>query len=275
MTIFSSSRSYVIAPMKTVSRSALAAALIVLVVACHPCTPPASATTAVDLRTHAERDEDRSVALLVDGEPSCAGVWLSENRILTAYHCVRDAGHVNGDSLEGLLEELGVPPSILPKWPGPIGQMTQYTDKAGALSKPIIAYTAMIDRIDEGDDLALLLPASVMPPHDFAGLGSYVLHDGDEIDVVGSPGGEAFQFTHGYVSGTRDPIGTEHDKFKRLVLDVRGWFGNSGGGVFDVNGDVAGIFDEEICLSTKDGSGAVVPVLGVAIHKDTIREFLK
>lgn len=243
---------------------------------CAPAVAPTAAAPVVDLRTHAERAEDKSVALLDDGAVNCSGVWLSHDRILTAYHCVKSAGKppviTSLDDLLNGIADHATPDlfsQIIASWT-PVGQIVHYADKPGSLSDPVKAYPAMVDRVDTGNDLALLDAFGDTPRHDFARLGSYELHDGDELDIVGSMNGMPFTYSHGYVSGTRKPLGTEGDQYKRLILNAQLWFGDSGGGAFDQNGDLAGILDEII----PPVRGPQFELLGVAIHKDTLKEFL-
>src|SRR5271166_2586051 len=140
----------------------LVAALLLVLSACRPAVAP----PAMDLRTAAERAEDRSVALLSqdsdgDWHPSCSAVWISSDRILTAYHCIRNAGKPKDlDSLWGL------PFGAL--W-DPTGHEVGYTDRQGSTFTPIGRYVAKVLATDEHDDLAVLSAELLRPMHhDFA-----------------------------------------------------------------------------------------------------------
>jgi len=240
-------------------------ALLVLA-ACSVCCRPSAVPTA----NAAERAEAMSVALASideDGEAraDCGGVWIDQYTILTAFHCVADLGRPPvTDLLEQLLQGLGdsVPPELR-TWTAvwdPTGQPEPYFLKGDKVTKrAVVAY------FDRKLDLALLEDVNP-PPHAVAHLGRTCLRDGEEVDVVGSPSGFAFSYSHGYISSTID--GAPGKQFKTLEIAAPIWFGNSGGGAFDANGDLAGIADYMA------SSGHGVAPMGFFIHRDVVRDFL-
>jgi S1-C subfamily serine protease len=246
----------------------VAFALLVLG-ACRPLPP----RTLPDMRTAAERAEDRSVAILRDETHArCGGTWISPTTILTAFHCVSDAGKPKGvDELQAMLAELGVVADI-PEW-DPTGQTVFYSDRAGTAAQPYTSYDAIVMKFDRKNDLALLSTGLEHRPmhHDTADLSTRNIHDGDEVDVVGSTVGLPFTYLHGWVAATRPA--DDEKPFKTLELAVAGVnHGNSGGGAFDDHGDIIGLAD--FMLASRSGFGGEVQGIAFFVHRDVIAAFL-
>jgi hypothetical protein len=242
----------------------LAALVSLIATLCFACMPAKFVPSLIDQRTTAERAEDRSVALIENGHARCSGVWLAGNRILTAFHCIRDAGRPAEDDLAKALDQLG----LGEEW-DPLGHEAHYTDRAGSEARPMTSYTAVVAYVDAKDDLAILGVGLEAWPlhHDYTQLSSKDIRDGDAVDVVGSTAGLPFSYSHGYVGATRP--GEDSKSFKVLQVSAPIYFGNSGGGVFDMDGNLLGIADFVI-----SHDGVPVPCLGFAIHRDVILEFL-
>lgn len=92
---------------------------------------------------------------------------------------------------------------------------------------------------------------------------------GDEIWVVGGPRAAPFHIrwaiTHGYVSTLAtlvDPrvADTDPDLRPLIALDVTGWKGNSGGPVFNDNGEVIGILTAGVMAGGSGPFGGGGPV---------------
>jgi serine protease Do len=128
-------------------------------------------------------------------------------------------------------------------------------------------YTAIIDNVDVKYDLAILHVTTWPLHHDYTQLSTRNIHDGNQVDVVGSTAGLPFSYSHGYVGATRQ--GDDFKSFKVLQVSAPIYFGNSGGGVFDMDGNLVGIADFVIFHA-----GFPVPCLGFAIHRDVIMSFL-
>lgn len=235
------------------------------------CRPLPPHTSGLDLRTAAERAEDRSVAIVEGQHAVCGGVWLSPTTILTAFHCVSDVGRPKGLSeLQEALGELGIEVEM-PEW-DPTGQTATYSDRAGTVAQPFTAYNAIVMRFDRKNDLALLSTGLDPRPmhHDTADLSTRDIHDGDEVDIVGSTVGLPFTYLHGYVSATRP--GDDEKHFKTLQLAVAGVnHGNSGGGAFDEQGSLVGIAD---FMMARGPLGMEVQSVVFYTHRDVLRVFL-
>lgn len=59
---------------------------------------------------------------------------------------------------------------------------------------------------------------------------------GGEVHAIGNPGDLTEAYRHGYVSGVQDIDGKLCD-----LYDIRGWFGDSGAGVFDDRGNLIAV----------------------------------
>jgi len=179
----------------------------------------------------------------------CGGTWVSETEIITAKHCV-------DDEEDGLVEF----------------QMYYDFDNHYPLSENDTVYVAEI--VDTGAtngdsvmDLALLRSVDKIK-HGIAPIARYDIPLGMDTLIIGHPKGMQFAPTKGVISGDRMylllPTFTE-----RHVLHITflGTFGNSGGGAFDMSGQLLGILS-----FMKDPSES--PGQMFAVHRDDIRYFL-
>jgi hypothetical protein len=245
----------------------LATFALLLLGACSP-QRPASAPLR-DAPNVAEKVEDKSVAILSGDHAICGGVWLSPSEILTAFHCVRDAGKPETiDAFQSMLDALHLDVE-LPEW-DPTGQEVQYSNKSGTVSHPYASYNAIVLRFDRENDLAILSTGleDRVEAHTWAKVSGREIRDGDPVDVVGSTVGLPFTYLRGYVSATRP--GDDVKPFKTLQLAVAGVnHGNSGGGAFDSHGDLVGIADFMIVHNGDEAQG-----IAFYTHRDVIAAFL-
>lgn len=203
------------------------------------------AQTQVKQRTQEEQKafiqnlENRTVALIGLNDmgsvkPYCSGVWLNESSILTAAHCIKD-------------------PSLV-----------LYASKEDFNSEELKA--ALVIKISEKDDLALL----------FAPLGGgksrsiplKISHDpwlGQKLHILGHPVGMWWTYTPGVV-GSTVMRQFDEDKTPAFQVSSAAWFGNSGGGAFDDDGNLIGI------CSWLNSAG---PNLTFFVPPSAIREFIK
>ena len=226
------------------------------------CCPPKTAARLPALM-------DETVAITdEDGDMHCAGVWVAQDKILTAGHCVADLGL---DHLEALLRSMQEPEERTP-W-SPVGQTAHWkTDKdlqggtdtksGGPPRKGVVI------KYNEDDDLALI-SVETKESHPVATLRAKPVQAGEEVSLIGHPLGFQWSFTHGYVSlpSAKIPadVGTSKVDSYRLQLDGAINHGNSGGGAFDMNGELVGICS----FGTTRASG-----LGWYVGQDIIRNFL-
>ena len=166
---------------------------------------------------------DSTVGLIEDGEviPYCTGVWVSVDSILTAEHCV-------GEGVSDLLEEV---------------EETRVKDIRyvlkgdfrGSFEKALVYRRAHIIGMDSLSDLALLRVDDEIPFHSVAAIGSRV-RVGERLHVVGHVQGLSWTYMEGLLSSFR-----EKDGISMLQVSAPIYFGVSGGGAFNKDGDLVGI----------------------------------
>jgi hypothetical protein len=177
----------------------------------------------------------------------CSGVWVSRDVILTAQHCVADIGRPppNIGSLLRMLQ--GLPPE---EW-DPTGQhllvsaFGEVQDKGNAKLRTAHAATVMASDADH--DLALVSinqeELELLPEHPVATLARPAsVHVGDDIHVVGHPMGMWWSYTHGWIAQLRPGQKNPSDKLIDCIqVSAPIWFGHSGGGAFNDDGELIGI----------------------------------
>lgn len=164
-----------------------------------------------------ESIEEKTVALTeVDKRgnitPYCSGVWVSENKIVTAAHCTEDRDIII--------------------------YITKKDLNKGDLQLRLSAKL----KSDESSDLAILLtdPGST-PKHKSARIISNSdVWSGKKLYIVGHTAGMWWTYTEGVISSS---IRSMYDEGRTPSIQVSApiWLGNSGGGAFDENGDLVGI----------------------------------
>ncbi len=180
--------------------------------------------------------QDATVALVqrdmetFELRPYCSGVWLEERLFLTAAHCVDEGDSVEFSAFQGQL---------------------RYSLPARVMKRNVEL------------DLALVV-ALEGAMHSVVRLATEAPVIGDQVYIVGHTIGLPWSYTPGWVGGLREN-----------ALDVPGhqlqFFsamgpGNSGGGVFDKQGNLLAICQ---FMSTR------VPQLGFGARAFSIREFIE
>lgn len=184
-----------------------------------------------------KRIKDSTVALVTEDKndgmkPYCSGVWVAEDVILTAHHCVNDKMvvlHVVHDDME----HTGV---------------------------------SFIMDCDQDNDLVLLrvVTANTMP-HPVVKIADSAWQ-GQRVHIMGHPAGLWWTYIEGLMSSYREK-GFFNSHFPTAYqISSATWFGNSGGGAFDDQGNLLGISS---WIST------LTPQLSFYIPRTTIQEFLK
>ncbi len=195
---------------------------------------------------------ERSTAALVavdrEGDPHifCASVWISPHNMLTAGHCA--AAAVQRYHARSTTPEF------------PYGFEINYQATEGGK-----VFTSYLVKLDLDHDLALLW-APTAPTHGSASLALFSPSIGEELHIVGHPGGIPWTYHHGYVAGYRAEDFVDMEivgPFLQVSAPIFG--GNSGGGAFDNDGALVGI-----CSFTMRAPGT-----GYFIHLKTIRKFLE
>lgn len=201
----------------------------------------------------------------------CTGVWIDEFTILTANHCAVAAKIMSLPSEERLFA------SMAGKDLDVIGAPVYYSVKKSfnnvLTNGPLEYMKAEVIANNKDNDLAMITTLDLPPDHKSATLANFSPDVGEEIFVMGHPAGIEFTYTHGYVSAYRSGIDPE-------ALDVKGPFmqmnavisgGNSGGGVFDLKGNLCGIVS--FGVRSAPGNGFAIPVgpIEIFINKNKNR----
>lgn len=141
------------------------------------------------------------------GDPICGATVIQEGVVVTASHCVDSPGDYHVQTNSGAM----IPVEI-------IG----------------------IDNF-ETSDVAILHPLMPFPPQHRALLERREPVLGEDIWVIGCGGGECDALSKGIVS----KLGvTGHHGMTMNQFDVTAWYGNSGGGIFDSQGDLVGVVSQ-------------------------------
>lgn len=205
------------------------------------CTPPKpSLSYQEQQKKEIVKNLERKTVALIDlgnsGDlhPYCSGVWISKNTILTANHCV------NKD--ETTSEKLVL--------------FQDYRDQNK------LARVAIVSATDSDNDLALIIATNPPDDHPIASLSQADVWDGQKVGIVGHTVGLWWSYSEGVISSTRNDVG----KFSKLLqISSPAWFGNSGGGAFDEEGNMVGM------CSWIMGKA---PMMTFFVHKDIIKKFL-
>ncbi len=124
-------------------------------------------------------------------------------------------------------------------------------------------YDAQIIGSDESNDVALLkVDATNLQPVSIGNSDQVAV--GEQVAAIGNPLGElTFSMTVGYISALDRVINTDGTPINMLQTDVAINSGNSGGPLFDMNGNVVGITTAKYSGSTS--SGTSIEGIGFAI----------
>lgn len=202
---------------------------------------------------------DSTVALVMadeDGDvrPYCTGVWISQDEILTANHCVEAvARHLYDVDEDTPVDAVGVPIHYIVEKEARLGE------------EPTAQHLGYVKAVNEDNDLALVkVETTGMPAHEFAEVADEMPALGEKILCVGHPRGLYWSYVQGLVSAYRKSMPNMDKGGPFVQVSAPVWFGNSGGGVFDTSGKLVGIAS----FITK------APNTAFYIHADNIKKFL-
>lgn len=184
-------------------------ALVLLSLGCARTQPlpvnPVSESFAVTVALMSPGDSERPA------HPMCAGVWIGDEWILTAKHCTTDD---DDEPVKGI----------------------SYITDPGTRTE----YQATVAYRDEKYDLALLM-ALTRPVHQWASVAKQHAPVGAAVHIVGHPAGLYWTYMTGQVAGYHFTMAPLADTGPVLQVQAPIYFGNSGGGAFDDDGQLVGI----------------------------------
>lgn len=212
----------------------------------------------------ADRIQEETVSLVGETEEGkwqsyCAAVWIGERMLLTAFHCAiaMQIAHLP-EPTRAFAEKVSPQINI-------IGSSVDYATKksySGVLySGAVSHYSGKVIFTDSTHDLALIEAEDDAPAHRVAHLSDKHPIVGDAIEIMGHPGGVEFTYARGYVSGYRTDI-------EEKLLNIRGPFiqvnagisgGNSGGGIFNTDGELVGVICFINNIVTNQGFAISIP----------------
>lgn len=194
----------------------------------------------VVIKQDKETGEIESASVVI--RPYCTGVWISNDEILTAGHCVQ---HEEGAD--------------------PVDEKIYYVvqkEVKEVLDDPAALHLGKVVAFDEDHDLALIKAnAGGLVGHEVASLAGELPGLGEHVYSVGHPRGMYWTYAEGTISAYRN----ESDVGKVIQVNATIWFGNSGGGIFDGSGNLLGICSR----LTK------VPQMNYYVHLDSVKKFVK
>lgn len=200
--------------------------------------------------------------------PFCAAVWITEDTMLTAEHCVESIGRPSSVFEPSFIQRLmGIIKVENPAW-NPTGQRVSYCVFGENPGKQCVPHAGVIVADDHPHELALIrhLPGEPVPKHLVADIAGSV-SVGEKAQIVGHPSGMWWSYTMGYVSQVRRNMpNADENPMDSIQVSAPVWYGNSGGGVFNADGELMGI-----CSWIKLGN---VPSMSFFVHRDEIARFL-
>lgn len=184
--------------------------------------------------------EYKSISLVgfgVEGFVSyCSGVWVAKDAFLTANHCVKDE---DGRIIYTIRNDIS------------------------AVDADEVESLRFGDVVSHWEDADLaLVRTKLSPEHGIAFLASIRPFVGEQVQTMGNPLGLWFSYSTGTVAAIRktDPDSTWFIQSTAPISP-----GNSGGGLFDMNGDLIGICNGYFPHGEN---------LNLYVHLEYIRKFL-
>jgi hypothetical protein len=195
-------------------------------------------------------------------ETYCAGVWITNDAFVTAAHCVDDIGEPASRQAARHALPDGVFDALFPHW-NPVRQETTYSafgDIYDTLDdKVMTTHNCQIMAFDEEHDLALVHALSdkddPLPDHLIAPLATSA-RVGDPVDIMGHTVGMEWTYMKGWIGQIRSNYELMGETHNWIQVSAPVWYGNSGGGVFNSDGELLGIMSR--IRTNKEGIPAAI-----------------
>lgn len=225
------------------------------------CSNPKPQPTLPQL-TIAQQIENSSVAFVFRIKdralPFCSGIWLSDSAILTANHCVQ----YYSEPEDWDEEKSG-------RW-NAVGSEVAYVVKSDVdpdMECKVARYGKVVANNYEQDLALVKAYVKNIPFHGVSKISKSKLIVGNPVHVMGSPVGFWFTYSSGYIGFEKRIMDTPRGvASKVLQISAPIYPGNSGGGVFDSNGDIIGVSS---FVNTR------AMFLTFFVHRDSILEFVE
>jgi S1-C subfamily serine protease len=197
----------------------------------------------------------------------CAGVWVDDDKILTANHCARaPIDEIIKDLVEGEERREKLSEEIED------GFTVKYminSESTGVWREPKKTHTARVVKHDKVHDLALLvIDPDDVPQHTTVTLAQQTPAVGEAIHVMGHVVGLAWTYTKCSVSAYREenfrPVMKQGKRGPYMQVAGEVFSGNSGGGAFNDSRELIGIASFMM----------PAPNESAFIHIETIKSFL-
>ena len=177
---------------------------------------------------------ESTVAIVVENEehvfvPNCTGVWVNTNLILTAAHCLEDSEHP-AKNLVGYSMHFITHQEVL-----------------GLLVPPSAVHMGVVMKHSHAHDLILISTvgdAKTIPAHQVAKLtAANIPKVGSTVHSMGNVSQLYWTYARGYVSAYRTRLPDTFNENNGPFLQVSAplWHGNSGGGLFNDQGELIAI----------------------------------
>ena len=178
----------------------------------------------------------------------CSAVWIGEKTLLTAHHCVEGALQAwardhNPDADEDEDDD-DDDDLVLPDVKSFTFNYIVQSEQKGVGNEPSATHNAKAVMLDKDHDLAVLLSTDkTLPKHTVAKLASHNPYIGEHVFVRGHVTGLYWSHVECVVSAYRSylPVRRMHVKGPFVQLSGPIYYGNSGGGAFNKEGELIGI----------------------------------
>jgi S1-C subfamily serine protease len=197
-----------------------------------------------------------------NNETFCAGVWVANNHILTANHCIAAVAEYitehqkHNDDMSKPVNLIGLDINYAVK---------SELDMSNKIDK---IHKGKVSRIDAAHDLALIDVETDIPNHMVAKIATHQQLIGEPVSSIGHPSHLTWSYISGIITAIRPVVpGAASLKIYGPLIQISAplWHGFSGGGIFNSNGELIGI-SSFIC--------AAIPNVGFAIPWTEIQTFI-